>query len=181
MHGHVLDMLAGASSVALERRHSMPDGSFCVPDITVLNTDGQPLAFIEVVHTHEPDRAVAIAGALDIPLFIVPAPGVPMVRPPLQPAPLGVQTDEDRALFAAVQAFSEAPGSDVNWRFSYETAEDEHGRQVPWRFSGSTPSFGDGYPLVGSAILAERCTWSCERAREAFEVQNPWSEPANPT
>ena len=83
MHGHVLDILAGASSVALERRHSMPDGSFCVPDITVLNTDGQPLAFIEVVHTHEPERAVAIAGALDIPLFIVPAPGVPMVRPPL--------------------------------------------------------------------------------------------------
>ena len=88
---------------------------------------------------------------------------------------------EDRALFAAVQAFSEAPGSDVNWRFSYETAEDEHGRQVPWRFSGSAPSFGDGYPLVGTAILAERCTWSCERAFEVFEARNPWSELAQAT
>ena len=155
----------------------MPGGEYCVPDITVLNTDEQPLAFIEVVRTHEPDRAVAVAGELDIPLFIVPAPGDPMVRPQLQPKPLGVRTPEDHALFAAVQAFNEAPGSDVNGRFSYETVEDEHGRQVPGRFSGSAPSFGDGYPLVGTAILAERCTWSCERAREVFEARNPWSEP----
>ena len=155
----------------------MPGGKYCVPDITVLNTDEQPLAFIEVVRTHEPDRAVAVAGELDIPLFIVPAPGDPMVRPQLQPKPLGVRTPEDHALFAAVQAFNEAPGSDVNGRFSYETVEDEHGRQVPGRFSGSAPSFGDGYPLVGTAILAERCTWSCARAREAFEARNPWSEP----
>ena len=155
-----LDACAAGAGLAalyvLERRHSMPDGSFCVPEITVLNRDEQPLAFIEVVHTHEPERAVAIAGALDIPLFIVPAPGVPMVRPPLQLEPLGVQTDEDRALFAAVQAFNEAPGSDVNWRFSYETVEDEHGRQVPWRFSGSAPSFGDGYPLVGMTPIVRR-------------------------
>ena len=74
MHGHVL---AGASSVALERRHSMPDGSFCVPDITVLDEAERPLAFIEVVHTHDPDHAVAIAGDLGIPLFVVPAPGDP--------------------------------------------------------------------------------------------------------
>ena len=172
VHGHVLDILAGAASVALERRHAMPDGSFCVPDITVLDPDEQPRAFIEVVHTHEPDRAVAVAGALDIPLFIVPAPGDPMARPPLQPEPLGVQTDEDRALFGSVQALYEATGSDTDWRFSYETVPDENGRQVPWRFSGSAPSFDDGYPLVGTAILAERCTWSCERASEAFEARN---------
>ena len=121
-------------------------------------------------------RAVVVAGELDIPLFVVPVPGDPMVRPQLQPKPLGVRTPEDHALFAAVQAFNEAPGSDVRHRFSYETVEDEHGRQVPWRFSGSARGFGNGYPLVGSAILAERCTWSCERAREAFEIHDPWSE-----
>ena len=40
----------------------------------------------------------------------------------------------------------------------------------------STPSFREGYPLVGPAILAERCSWSCEHAREAFEAHDPWSE-----
>ena len=140
----------------MERRHAMPGGEYCVPDITVLDATKQPLAFIEVVCTHEPDRAVDVAREMDIPLFVVPVPGDPMVNPQLQPKPLGVRMPEDHALFAAVQAFNEAPGSAVRSRFSYETAEDEHGRQVPWRFSGSTPSFGDGYPLVGSAILAER-------------------------
>ena len=85
-----------------------------------------------------------------------------MVRPPLHPEPLGVQTEEDRALCALVQAFYEAPGDDTNWRFVHETVPDANGRQVPWRFSGSAPSFDNGYPRVGTA-------W------------NPWSEPAQAT
>ena len=69
---------------------------------------------------------------------------------------------------------------DFEWN-AYETVPDTNGRQVPRRFSGSAPSFDDGYPLVGTAILAERCTWSCERASEVFEAWNPWSEPARTT
>ena len=148
LHEHVLHILTGASSVAIERRHSMSDGSPCIPDITVLNEAGRPSRS----YAPDPDHAVAIAGEMDIPLFVVLAPMVSMVRPPLQPEPHGVQTDED-----------------------------EHGRQVPRRFSGSAPSFGNDYPLVASAILAERCTWSCERASEVFEAWNPGSEPAQPT
>ena len=83
LHAHAYDLLRDAHHVVGEKQQSAPSGIRCRPDITVLNADGKPLAFIEVVRTHLSEQAVAVAGELDIPLFVIPAPDENVVQPAL--------------------------------------------------------------------------------------------------
>ena len=83
LDAHMLDILAGAARVVSEKRQAAPRSGYCQPDITILNSSDEPLVFIEVVHTHPPDKSVVVARELGIPVFVIPAPRETLVRPTL--------------------------------------------------------------------------------------------------
>ena len=183
IHDHIVDVLGGAVHVVAERRLPLlarpSDGQqrprYCVPDLTVIDEHGEPTALIEVVHTHPPARAVLAAAERDIPLFVVPAPLDWMMSPGLEPQAPWVQTADDHAMRAAMDAFNRGPEiGDAGRRFEYSTFEDDDRHLVFGRYTGSLsdPQMAP-LPLHGGAIQAARCTWSCDRAHEAFSAQ--WS------
>ncbi|MCY3507112.1 MAG: hypothetical protein OXH41_13215 [Chloroflexi bacterium] len=172
-HDHLFDLLDGAVDAAAERRLLLTDGSYCVPDISILGEGGEPTALLEVEHTHPPDRSLIAARERDIPLFVVPAPADWVLEPAFAPPEPWVHTAEDRALHEAADAFNRAAGDELNHRFAYSTTEDDDGRLASGRYVGSAPGAGDRPPLHGHAIQAQSCSWSCERAHDALERQWP--------
>lgn len=172
-HDHLLDLLDGAADAVAERRLPLADGSYCVPDITVLGAGGEPTVLLEVEHTHAPERSLIAAGERDIPLFVVPAPADWVLEPAFAPPEPWVRTDVDRALRAAADSFNRSPGSDLDHQFEYSTLEDDDGRLASGRYVGSAPGPTDWPPLHGHAIQARSCTWSCDRAHEALKRQWP--------
>ena len=166
-------MLDGAVHAVAERRLPLADGSYCVPDIAMVDERGEPTALIEVQHTHAPERSLIAARERDIPLFVVPAPANSVIEPGFAPAEAWGHTDVDRALREAADAFYRSPGSDLGRRFSYSTFEDDDGRLASGRYVGSAPGPADRPPLHGHAIQARSCTWSCDRAHDALQSQWP--------
>ena len=49
MHPHAFDVLRGAGFVEMEKYQYAPHGGRCCPDVTILNTHREPMAFIEIV------------------------------------------------------------------------------------------------------------------------------------
>ena len=172
-HDHLFDLLDGAADAVAERRLPLAEGSYCVPDITILDARGEPTALLEVEHTHPPDGSLIAARERDIPLFVVPAPADWVLEPGFAaPEPVG-HTAVDRALREVTDAFYRSPGSDLDRRFAYSTVEDDDGRLASGRYVGSAPGRADLPPLHGHAIQARSCTWSCARAHDALKTQWP--------
>ncbi len=172
-HDHLLDLLEGAVRAVAERRLPLADGSYCIPDITMLDARGELTALLEVEHTHPPERSLIAARERDIPLFVVPAPADWVIEPGFAPPEPGAHTAEDHALREAVDAFYRSAGSDFNRQLAYSTVEDDDGRLASGRYVGSAPGPGDLPPLHGYAIQARSCTWPCDRAHEALKRQWP--------
>ena len=180
LHAHFYDLLPDAHQVVGEKPQSAPSGRRCRPDITVLDGYGEPLAFIEVVRTHLSEQAVAVAKELDIPLFVIPAPDENVVRPALgaaRPWWESVPGFPDRDFARAVEAFIERraaeTATELEWFSEHETVEDEHGNVVLGRFRGSAPDLASmAYPAIGTALVADSCTWSCARAAAALRAQD---------
>ena len=135
---------SAATPVGIERRHSMPSGSSCVPGITALDTAERPLAFIKVVRTHSTNRALDVARELNIPLVVLSAPGDPLVRSPLQREPFDVRTEEDRALFASAQA--------SRWKLSHPHAASA---RVGSRPGGMSPTARASWRTCGGTKLSQ--------------------------
>ena len=182
LHAHFYDLLPDAHQVVGEKQQSAPSGRRCRPDITVLNACGEPLAFIEVVRTHLSEQAVAVARELDIPLFVIPAPDENVVRPALRAARPwweSVLGFPDRDLAQALEAFTERraaeTATELEWFSEHETVEDDDGNVLWARFRGSAPDLdGMVYPAIGTALLADSCTWNCARAAAALKAQDGW-------
>ena len=180
LHAHAYDLLPDADQVVGEKQQSAPSGKRCQPDITILNAAGEPLAFIEVVRTHLSEQAVAVAKELDIPLFVIPAPDENVVRPALgaaRPWWESVPGFPDRDFARAVEAFTERraaeTATELEWFAEHETIEDDDGNVVWARFRGSPPDLdGMVYPAIGTALVADSCTWSCARAAAALKAQD---------
>ncbi len=170
-HDHILDLLDGAAAAVAERRLPLTQGSYCQPDITILDARGDPTALLEVQHTHAPARSLIAARERDIPLFVALAPADWMIEPRFPPPEAGGHTDVDRALRGAADAFYRSPGSDLDRRSAYSTVVDDDGRLASGRYVGSAPCPGERPPLHGHAIQALSCTWSCDRAHEALKRQ----------
>ena len=88
MHPHSYDVLRGAGFVVMEQEQSAPVSGICRPDLTILNTHREPLAFIEIVRSNRPSKSVRVANELGIPLLTILAPegrslcpGPPAVAP----------------------------------------------------------------------------------------------------
>ena len=180
LHAHFYDLLPDAHQVVGEKQQSAPSGKRCQPDITILNAGAEPLAFIEVVRTHLSEQAVAVAKELDIPLFVIPAPDENVVRPTLgaaRPWWESVPDFPDRDFARASEAFTEMraaeTATELEWFAQHETIEDDDGNVLWSRFRGSAPDLdGMAYPSIGTALLADSCTWSCARAAAALKAQD---------
>lgn len=170
-HDHLFDLLDGAVNAVAERRLPLADGTYCIPDITMLDARDEPTALIEIEHTHTPERSLIAARERDIPLFVVPAPADWMLEPGFDAPEAWGHTDVDRALHEAADAFYRSAGSDLDHRFSYSTVEDDNGRLASGRYVGSAPGPAERPPLHGHAIQARSCTWSCDRAHDALQRQ----------
>lgn len=172
-HDHLFDLLDGAVRAVAEQRLPLADGSYCIPDITLLDARDEPTALLEVQHTHAPEGSLIAAEERDIPLFVVPAPADWMIEPGFAPPEASGHTDVDRALREMVDAFYRSPGSDLDRRAAYSTVVDDDGRLASGRYVGSPPVAGDRPPLHGHAIQARSCSWPCERAHGALNRQWP--------
>ena len=176
--------LAGAARVVSEKRQAAPESGYCQPDITILNALDELLVFIEVVHTHPPEKSVAVAHELRIPLFVIPAPRETLVRPTLGAArPWGelvpgfLDDEINREMASAHESYVEswmAAPAEESGRALMETIMDDAGR-VAWSwFAGSPPDLDNpSYPTVGDAVLADYCTRSCAEATAALDAQEP--------
>ena len=182
LHAHSYDLLQDARQVVGEKQQLAPSGKRCRPDITILDAGGKPLAFIEVVRTHLSKRAVAVADELDIPLFVIPAPDENVVRQALGAATPwweAVPGFPDRDFAQAFETFTEGraakTATELEWFAEHETVEDDDGNVVWSRFRGSAPDLKSmSYPAIGTALVADSCTWSCARAAAALKAQDGW-------
>ena len=185
LHAHQFDILAGAARVVSEKRQAAPRSGYCQPDITILNSGDEPLAFIEVVHTHPPDKSAVVADELKIPVFVIPAPRETLVRPTLGAArpwwefvPGFLDDEVNREMARGYESYVESriagPAQELEWYGEHETIVDDDGRVVWSRFRGSPPDLDNqSYPTVGSALIADYCTWSCAEATAALDAQWP--------
>ena len=149
-----------------EKRQTAPESGYCQPDITILNALDEPLVFTEVVHTHPPEKSMAVAHELRIPLFVIAAPRETLVRPTLGAArpwwglvPGLLDDETNREMASAYESYLEswiAAPADEPGHAQMETIVDDDARVVWSRFRGSAPDLDSpSYPTVGDAILAD--------------------------
>lgn len=178
-HPHQYDVLYGAGYVVNEERQTLPDGRYCVPDITVLNTHREPISFIEVHWSSKKGKSKEIAEELGIPLFVFNASEDQSTAvPPLyRNLPyferLEDISDEEkrhmRAMHrAASELFEKHGNADPSLWSEMVMSFDDTGE-----FAGSTihhpePTVEDNIPKIAGMLFADRCLWECERVVEAW-------------
>ena len=86
MHPHSYDLLRGAGFVVMEQQQSAPTSGRCRPDVTILDTHREPMAFIEIVRSNRPTNSLRVAEELSIPLFTILAPHRRSLMPGLRPS-----------------------------------------------------------------------------------------------
>ena len=84
-----------------------------------------------------------------------------------------------RGCARAFETFTERRAAEtatkLEWFSEHETVEDDDGNVVWARFRGSAPDLdGMAYPAIGTALLADSCTWSCARSAAALKAQDGW-------
>ncbi len=187
MHPHSYDVLRGAGFVVLERDQSSPvSGTKCRPDITVLDTHRQPTAFIEIVRSNRPSNSCRVAVELNIPLFTILAPDRQTLVPGLQPSrpwwdfdpTLPEETKRQMKLMEQVadEVMRRSSEGDSTWS-SLDMMLDEAGNLTFASFRGSSPDLaGPTFPRTGDLIVAELCSWNCDRAMEVLEHERLMDE-----
>ncbi len=179
MHPHSYDLLRGAGYVVLEQNQSSPvNGTSCRPDITILNTHRQPLAFIEIVRSNRPTNSLRVAEELGIPLFTILAPHRQSLVPGLGPSrpwwdfDPSLPADAKQQMYFMEQVADElmrrSGDGDSTWA-DLDMMLDDDGNLVFASFRGSPPDLaGPTFPRTGDLIVAELCSWDCDKAMEVL-------------
>ena len=176
MHPHSYDVLKGAGSVVMEKYQSAPESGRCCPDLTILNTHREPIAFIEVVRYNRPKKSVAVAEELDIPLFTILAPhrrslnpGLHRSRPWWEFDPTLSEAERSQMHFmekVGDELMRRNNNGDSTWS-ELDMAVDEDGNLEFASLRGSPPNLtGPTFPRAGDLIVAELCSWDCDKAME---------------
>ena len=179
MHPHSYDLLRGAGFVVMEQKQSAPISGICRPDLTILDTHREPLAFIEIVRFSRPTNSLRLAEELSIPLFTILAPYrrslISGLRPPqpwwdFDPSP---PADAKRQMYFMEQVTDElmhrSGDGDSTWA-NLDMMLDDAGNLVFANFRGSPPDLaGPTFPRTGDLIVAELCSWGCDKAMEMLE------------
>ena len=187
MHPHSHDLLRGAGFVVLEQNQYSPvDGTKCRPDITVLDTHRQPLVFIEIVRSNRPTNSYRVAEELNIPLFTILAPHRRSLVPSLQPSrpwwdfdPTLPDDTKQQMYFmekVADELMRRSGERDSTWS-SLDMMMDDDGNLAFASFRGSPPDLaGPTFPRAGDLIVAELCSWGCDKAMEVLEHERLMDE-----
>ena len=187
MHPHSYDLLRGAGFVVLEQNQYSPvGGTICRPDITVLDTHRQPLAFIEIVRFNRPTNSYQVAEELNIPLFTILAPKRRSLVPGLQPTrpwwdfdptlPEDAKRQMNFMEQVADEVMRRSGEGDSTWS-SLDMMLDDAGNLAFASFRGSPPDLaGPTFPRTGDLIVAELCSWGCDKAMAALEHERLMDE-----
>ncbi len=178
MHPHSYDLLRGAGFVVMEHQQSAPINGRCRPDLTILDTHRQPLAFIEIVRTNRPSNSLQVAQELGIPLFTILAPHRRSLVPGLRPSrpwwdfDPSLSPDAKRQMYFMEQVADELMrrngDGDSTWA-DLDMMLDDDGKLVFASFRGSPPDLaGPTFPRAGDLIVAELCSWGCDKAMEVL-------------
>ena len=178
MHPHSYDLLRGAGFVVMEQQQSAPIGGRCRPDLTILDTHREPLAFIEVVRSNRPSNSLRVAEELGIPLFTILAPHRRSLVPGLRPSrpwwdfDPSLQEDAKHQMYFMEQVADELMrrngDGDATWA-ELDMMLDDDGKLVFANFRGSPPDLaGPTFPRTGDLIVAELCSWGCDNAMEVL-------------
>ena len=187
MHPHAYDLLRGAGYVVMEQNLTSPvSGTRCRPDLTVLDTHRAPMAFVEIVRSNRPSNSLTIARELDIPLFTILAPDTQSLVPGLQPSrpwwdfDPSLSEDTRRQMYFMEQVADElmrrSSKGDSTWA-ELVIALDDAGNLQFASFRSSPPDLsGPTFPRAGDLIVAEFCSWDCDRAMEMLEHERLMDE-----
>ena len=178
MHPHSYDLLRGAGFVVMEQEQSAPIGGRCRPDLTILDTHREPLAFVEIVRSNRPSNSLRVAEELGIPLFTILAPHRRSLVPGLVPSrpwwdfDSSLPEDAKRQMYFMEQVADELMrrncDRDATWA-NLDMMLDEDGKLVFASFRGSPPDLaGPTFPRTGDLIVAELCSWRCDNAMEVL-------------
>ncbi len=178
MHPHSYDLLRGAGYVVMEREQSAPLSGRCRPDLTILDTHRQPLAFIEVVRSNRPSNSLRVAEELGIPLFTILAPHRRSLVPGLRPSrpwwdfDPNLPEDDKQQMYFMEKVADELMGrngdGDSTWA-NLDMMLDDDGKLVFASFRGSPPDLaGPTFPRAGDLIVAELCSWDCDKVMEVL-------------
>ena len=178
MHPHSYDLLRGAGYVVMEQQQFAPIGGRCRPDLTILDTHRQPLAFIEVVLSNRPTNSLRVAEELGIPLFTILAPHGRTLVPGLRPSrpwwdfdpnlPEDVKHQMYFMEHVADELMRLNADGDSTWA-NLDMMLDDDGKLVFASFRGSPPDLaGPTFPRTGDLIVAELCSWDCDKAMEVL-------------
>ena len=178
MHPHSYDLLRGVGFVVMEQQQSAPIGDRCRPDLTILDTHREPLAFIEIVRSNRPTNSLRVAEELGIPLFTILAPHRRSLVPGLRPSrpwwdfDPSLPEDAKRQMCFMEQVADELmrrnDDGDSTWA-DLDMMLDDDGNLVFASFRGSPPDLaGPTFPRAGDLIVAELCSWGCDKAMEVL-------------
>ena len=151
------------------------------PDLTILDTHREPLAFIEIVRSNRPTNSLRVAEELGIPLFTILAPHRRSLVPGLTPS--RPRWDFDPSLLADVKhqmylmeqmadELTRRNGDgDLTWA-NLDMMIDDDGNLDFASFRGSPPDLEvPTFPRMGDKIVAELCSWGCDKAMEVLECE----------
>ena len=187
MHPHSYDLLRGAGFVVQEQNQYSPvSGTRCRPDITVLDTHRQPMAFIEIVRSNRPTNSYRVAEELNIPLFTILAPHRRSLVPGLHPSrpwwdfdPALPEGNKRQMYFmekVADELMRRSGECDSTWS-SLDMMLDDDGNLAFASFRSSPPDLADPtFPRAGDLIVAELCSWGCDKAMEVLEHERLMDE-----
>ena len=186
MHPHSYDLLRGAGFVVMEQQQSAPINGSCRPDLTILNTHREPLAFVEIVRSNRPTKSLRVAEELGIPLFTILAPHRRSIIPGLRPSRTwwdfdpSLPADAKQQMYFMEQVADEVMrrngNGDSTWA-SLDMMEDEEGILQFASFRGSPPDLsGRAFPRMGDLIVAELCSWDCAKAMRVLEHERAIDE-----
>ncbi len=178
MHPHSYDLLRGAGFVVMEQQQSAPIGGRCRPDLTILDTHREPLAFIEIVRSNRPTNSLRVAEELGIPLFTILAPHRRSLVPGLRPSrpwwdfDPSLPQDAKHQMYFMEQVADELmrrnDEGDSTWA-NLDMMLDDDGNLAFASFRGSPPDLaGPTFPRTGDLIVAELCSWGCDKAMEVL-------------
>ena len=181
MHAHSYDLLRGTGFVVMEQQQSAPISGRCRPDITILDTHHKPLAFIEIVRSNRPTNSLRVADEWGIPVFTILAPHRHSLAPGLNPSrpwwdfdPSLPEADKRQLYFMeqiADELMRRNGESDSTWA-KLDMMLDDDGNLVFASFRSSPPDLaGPTFPRTGDLIVAELCSWSCDKVMAVLEYE----------
>ena len=153
------------------------------PDLTIVDSHANPLAFLEIRHSNAKNKTYKAARQLGLPVYTAPAPKERTVQPNLINGKhwwelTNLPDTEKRKLQFNSEVAGEimhrnSPHENRRW-YEIDKLRTEDDSYYNLLRASSTELEGDGAPTFGGLIWAEAATLNCERALELENEKDEW-------